>query len=160
MERFIDYWSGEGAWASLSAAKREQFAALAAHVAHHFWSLINEDTLLAAYAAVDVPTLILCGTHSPKPSRAITRLLADALPRARHRTIRGGNHMSAITHAAKVNPIILEHVLTNAAQDRMPRIDAPRLQPADENSLPLASTGQRCHWHPERAGERRDTSAF
>jgi len=61
--------------------------------------------------------LILCSTQSPRPSRAITRLLADALPRARHRTIRRGNHMSAITDPAAVNPVILEHLLINSAYD-------------------------------------------
>ena len=85
------------------------------HVAHHFWSLIEEKTPLAAYAAIDVPTLILCGTRSPTPSRAITRLLAETLPRARHRTIRNAGHMSPITHPAEVNKLVLEHLLTNGA---------------------------------------------
>jgi pimeloyl-ACP methyl ester carboxylesterase len=117
METFIDYWSGTGAWASLADDKKAQFAALAVHVAHHFWSLLHEDTSLAAYAAIDVATLILCGTRSPRPSRAITRLLADTLTRARHRTIRSAGHMSPITHAADVNPVILEHLRVNSLRD-------------------------------------------
>jgi pimeloyl-ACP methyl ester carboxylesterase len=117
METFIDYWGGTGAWASLADDKKAQFAALAVHVAHHFWSLVHEDTPLAAYAAIDVATLILCGTRSPRPSRAITRLLADTLPRARHRTIRNAGHMSPITHAADVNPVILEHLRVNSLRD-------------------------------------------
>ena len=117
MKTFIDYWSGAGAWASLADDRRAQFADLAVHVAHHFWSLFHEDTPLAAYAAVDVPTLILCGTRSPRPSRAITRLLADALPQARHRTIRNAGHMSPITHPADVNPLISAHLLANRARD-------------------------------------------
>jgi pimeloyl-ACP methyl ester carboxylesterase len=134
METFIDYWSGAGAWASLADDKKAQFAALAVHVAHHFWSLVHEDTPLAAYAAVDVPTLILCGTLSPRPSRAITRLLADTLPRARHRTIRNAGHMSPITHAADVNPVILEHLRVNSLRDdeRLPFRAGQR--PADENA--------------------------
>jgi pimeloyl-ACP methyl ester carboxylesterase len=117
METFIDYWSGAGTWANLADDKKAQFADLAVHVAHHFWSLVHEDTPLAAYAAIDVATLILCGTHSPGPSRAITRLLADTLPRTRHRTIRNASHMSPITHSAEVNPVILEHLLINSARD-------------------------------------------
>jgi hypothetical protein len=85
------------------------------HVAHHFWSLIEEKTPLAAYTAVEVPTLILCGTRSPAPSRAITRLLAEALPHARHRTISNAGHMSPITHAAEVNGLIVEHLQRNRA---------------------------------------------
>jgi pimeloyl-ACP methyl ester carboxylesterase len=115
MQTFIDYWGGAGSWDSLPDAKKAQFAQLAVHVAHHFWSLIEENTPLAAYAAIDVPTLILCGTRSPAPSRAITRLLAETLPRARHRTIRNAGHMSPITHPAEVNKLALEHLLMNGA---------------------------------------------
>jgi pimeloyl-ACP methyl ester carboxylesterase len=117
METFIDYGSGAGAWASLADDKKAQFAELTVHIAHHFWSLVHEDTPLAAYAAVDVPTLILCGTRSPRPSRAITRLLADTLPCARHRTIHNVGHMSPITHPVEVNPVILDHLLINGARD-------------------------------------------
>jgi pimeloyl-ACP methyl ester carboxylesterase len=115
MQTFIDYWGGRGSWQSLPDDKKAQFAQLAVHVAHHFWSLIEEKTPLAAYAAIDVPTLIVCGTNSPAPSRAITRLLAETLPRARHRTIRNAGHMSPITHPAEVNALVLEHLLMNSA---------------------------------------------
>lgn len=89
------------------------------HVTHHFWSLIEEKTPLAAFAGMDVPTLILRGTRSPRPSRTITRLLAETLPRARHRTIRDASHMSPITHSAEVNALILEHLLANETQTDM-----------------------------------------
>ena len=89
------------------------------HVAHHFWSLIEEKTPLAAYIGIGVPTLILCGTRSPRPSRTITRLLAETLPRARPRTIRDASHMSPITHSAEVNGLILEHLLANETQTDM-----------------------------------------
>ena len=113
MEIFIDYWGGAGSWRNLPDDKKAQFAHLAVHVAHHFWSLIEEKTPLEAYSGIDVPTLILCGTRSPAPSRAITRLLAETLPRARHRTIAGADHMSPITRPDEVNPLIVEHLLMN-----------------------------------------------
>jgi pimeloyl-ACP methyl ester carboxylesterase len=115
MAIFIDYWGGAGSWRNLPDDKKAQLAQLAVHVAHHFWSLIEERTPLAAYAGIDVPTLILCGTHSPAPSRAITRLLAETLPRARHRTIRDAGHMSPLTHPADVNALLLEHLMMNRA---------------------------------------------
>ena len=115
MHTFIDYWTGAGSWANLPDDKKAQFAQIAVYVAHHFWSLIEERTLLAAYAAIDVPALIVCGTVSPAPSRAITRLLAATLPRARHRTIRNAGHMSPITHPAEVNALVVEHLLMNSA---------------------------------------------
>lgn len=116
MQTFIDYWAGPGSWKSLPETKKEQFARLAIHVAHHFCALMEEPTTLAAYAQIEVPTLILCGTGSPRPSREITRLLAEAMPLARHRTIPNAGHMSPITHPAEVNRLILTHVSTNGAQ--------------------------------------------
>lgn len=116
MQTFIDYWSGAGSWKDLPDDRKTRFAELAVHVAHHFWGLIEEETPLAAYANVDVPTLILCGTRSPEPSRAITRLLTETMPRAQHRTIAHANHMSPITHPTEVNRLILEHLLMNGGQ--------------------------------------------
>jgi pimeloyl-ACP methyl ester carboxylesterase len=105
-----------GTWADLPDGKKTQFAQLALHIAHHFWSLIEEPTSLAAYAGVKVPTLILCGTHSPGPSRTIVRLLAEALHRVRHCSVPGAGHMSPITHQAEVNRFILEHLSKNGAR--------------------------------------------
>jgi pimeloyl-ACP methyl ester carboxylesterase len=115
MATFVDYWGGAGSWQNLRDGKRAEFAQRAVHVAHHFWSLIEEQTSLRAYARVDVPTLLLCGTRSPAPSRAIARLLAKTLPRVLHRAIPDGDHMSAITRPGDVNPLIIEHLLTNSA---------------------------------------------
>jgi pimeloyl-ACP methyl ester carboxylesterase len=116
MQRFIDYWNGPGSWRNLTEDGKAQYAHLALHVAHHVWSLLEETTPLAAYAELDLPTLILCGTRSPAPSRAVTRLLARTLPHARHRTIANAGPMSPITHPAAVNPLILEHLSMNSAR--------------------------------------------
>lgn len=115
---FMDYWGGPGTWDALPEQRKAQFADLAVHIAHHFWSLTEEQTPLQAYAAIDMPTLILCGTKSPAPSRTIARLLADTLPHARHRTVRDAGHMSPITHPAEVNPLVLGHILSSGARPR------------------------------------------
>lgn len=145
MQIFIDYWGGPGSWESLPDDKKAQFAQLAVYVAHHFWSLIEEKTPLAAYAAIDVPTLIVCGTSSPAPSRAITRLLAETLPGARHRTIRNAGHMSPITHPADVNALVVEHLLMNSAATcaHPPVVVAAGLPTGDRLQGP-AKPGQDC----------------
>lgn len=126
METFIDYWTWTGSWKSLPMHKKAQLAQLAVHVAHHFCGLIEETTSPQACAEIDVPTLILSGTLSPAPSRAITRILAELMPRARHRTIRGAGHMAPITHAAEVNALILEHLLSQGgANAGRPAATAP-----------------------------------
>jgi pimeloyl-ACP methyl ester carboxylesterase len=116
METFIDYWAGAGSLKSLPEKKKEQLAQRAVHVAHHFYALLEAPATLASYAKIEVPTLILCGTRSPQPSREITRLLAEAMPSARHRTIADAGHMSPITHPAEVNQLVLAHVSMNSAQ--------------------------------------------
>lgn len=139
METFIDYWAGAGTWKRLGEDRKAEFAALAVPVAHHFWSLIEEQTPLDAYAGVDVPTLILCGDRSPGPSRAVTRLLAAALPRARHRTLRDAGHMAPVTHAGQVNPLILEHLSANSSRAE-PRRAAPVA------GRPIAERSSAEHW--------------
>lgn len=119
MEAFIDYWGGAGSWQSLADEKKTQLLPLALHVAHHFWSLIEEQTQIADYGRIEVPTLIVCGTLSPAPSRTITRLLAEAMPRVRHRTLRNAGHMSPLTHAAEVNRLVLEHLTLNSGPSNM-----------------------------------------
>ncbi|MCC7047828.1 MAG: alpha/beta hydrolase [Alphaproteobacteria bacterium] len=139
METFIDYWAGAGSWKSLGEDRKAAFAALAVPVAHHFWSLIEEPTPLDAYAGVDVPTLILCGDRSPGPSRAVTRLLAAALPRARHRTVREAGHMAPVTQAGEVNPLILEHLRANASRMVLRR-------PTQVAGHPIAERSSAEHW--------------
>ena len=126
MATFIDYWGGPGTWDGLSEPRKAQFAELALHIAHHFWSLLEEQTPLSDYAAIDVPTLILCGTKSPAPSRTLARLLADTLPQARHRTVRDAGHMSPITHPADVNPLVVAHILATGALRERPMDSEPR----------------------------------
>jgi pimeloyl-ACP methyl ester carboxylesterase len=121
MEVFIDYWGGAGSWKKTPEQRKAQFANLAVCVAHHFWSLIGERTALSDCMDVDVPTLVLCGANSPRPSQLIARLLADTIPRAQHRMIAGANHMSPITHPAEVNPLILQHLRRHGAHDQVRR---------------------------------------
>jgi pimeloyl-ACP methyl ester carboxylesterase len=112
MAQFIDFWSGSQSWGGLPDVKRAQLAQLAVQIQHQFRALFDEPASLVDYARVTVPTLILCGTRSPRASREITRLLTDTLPNARHRTIRDAGHMSPLTHPVEVNALILEHLLT------------------------------------------------
>jgi pimeloyl-ACP methyl ester carboxylesterase len=110
MSMFIDYWSTPGTWNELSEQKKDTLASQAVLVAHHFSGLMEANTPISSYAKIDIPTLILCGTKSPRPSRLITRLLANAMPNARHRTIAWANHMALVARPEIVNPLILDHI--------------------------------------------------
>jgi pimeloyl-ACP methyl ester carboxylesterase len=110
MQHFIDYWCGAGTWAAFSENRKLKFAQLAIYVCHHFQALFEEPATLEDYAQLKMPTLIICGTHSPKPARLLTRLINESMPNARHATIPWAGHMSPITHPADVNRLIREHI--------------------------------------------------
>ncbi|MER8085374.1 alpha/beta fold hydrolase [Streptomyces sp. NPDC058316] len=57
------------------------------------------------FASVTARTLVVCGGFSPERARLSSRALADALPRARHRTLTGQTHDLA-PHA--VAPVLAE----------------------------------------------------
>ncbi len=120
MARFVDYWNGQGAWLR---AKPELQGALARHtpkVALDFWAATTESTPRAAYERIAVPTLILSGARSPRPTRRIAELLAESLPASRLQTIDGAGHMLPLTHRDAVNAAILAHLLRNKADRHRP----------------------------------------
>jgi len=120
--RFADYWSGNGTFSGMPAEKRRKLALQMHKVALDFHATTAEPTPLEAYNRIEVPTLILCGTHSPKPVRHITRLLADVIPDARHRTIPWASHLLPVTHPVYVNAAIGTHL--------MRALDTPRREAA------------------------------
>ena len=120
MARFVDYWNGKGAWLR---AKPELQAELARHtpkVALDFWASTMESTPRAAYERIAVPTLVLRGSESPRPTRRIAALVAEILPNARLATIVGAGHMLPLTHPEAVNAAVLDHLSHSRAAGRRP----------------------------------------
>lgn len=106
MQRFVDYWSGPGAWEAIPAEKRSGLAARLAKVALDFEATLNEPAALAQFRDMAVPTLVVQGTQSPGPTRSICRLLMQALPDAESAAIEGAGHMAPTTHPGPVNHLI------------------------------------------------------
>lgn len=118
MARFVDYWTGAGAWARLSGEARAKLIGRMAKLPLDFGALFAEKTERADIARIDVPTLIIRGEASPGPSRRIVEILAETLPHCRVETIAGAGHMAPITHAKSVNAVIEKHLdLTSAVRD-------------------------------------------
>lgn len=106
MRLFVDFWARPGTFDSLEERQQQSLARKSLMVAHHFAGLFAAPSTLASLAGLRVPALILCGTRSPAPARAITRLLARAMPAARHRTLAGANHMAPLERPDLVVPHI------------------------------------------------------
>jgi pimeloyl-ACP methyl ester carboxylesterase len=114
MARFVDYWNGAGAWQEMSHGKCMKLSQRLGKVVLDFRALFEEPASLAAYAALTMPTLILCGDRSPGPSRRIVDMLVSAMPRARLEPIPDAGHMSPMTHPDFVNAAIASHLRLRA----------------------------------------------
>lgn len=117
---FIDYWMGEGAWAAMPEPRRAPIRASVAQIRHWSHALMREPTPRAAFAAIDVPVLLMVGDASPLSSRAVARVLARTLPRVEVIEFAGLGHMAPVTHADVVNDAIAAFVERHGASSSAP----------------------------------------
>jgi pimeloyl-ACP methyl ester carboxylesterase len=105
-EYFIDYWVRPGTWKHMDEARRSAFCAGMCAASPEWYASFHETTTLSAFAALDVPTLLLSGTGSTTPARTITTLLSTVLPHAKLQNLNGIGHMGPVTHQEVVNSAI------------------------------------------------------
>lgn len=113
MQRFVDYWSGPGAWAALPEEKRATLAPRLAKVALDFHATLTEPERFVHLKALPAPTLLIQGACAPLPTRRICELLAEILPNVRLETIAGAGHLCPLTHRDVVNDLIAAHLDSN-----------------------------------------------
>ena len=111
---FVDYWSGPGAWSGVPEERRAGLASRLVKVALDFEATLNEPAALQDFAAMTLPTLVVQGTVSPRPTRRICELLAGVLPDAQLATVEGAGHMAPLTHRDAVNTLIAAHLASNS----------------------------------------------
>lgn len=73
---------------------------------------------LNVYKSLNVPTLLVYGSRTRKPAKAVVDVLHGVLPASQLKVIPGAGHMSPITHRKAVNAIIRAHIEACAAQGR------------------------------------------
>lgn len=66
-----------------------------------------------------IPVRLLCGTHTRPSARQISELLAEILPEVEYYRMPGLAHMAPVTHADDVNPLIVDHILANVADEQI-----------------------------------------
>ena len=103
---FIDFWMGDGAWANTPEARKAPIVASVANVQGWADALLGEPAPLAAFAALDMPVLLMVGKASPMSSLAVARRLATTLPKVELVEFDGLGHMAPVTHPAPVNAAI------------------------------------------------------
>jgi pimeloyl-ACP methyl ester carboxylesterase len=105
-ERFIDFWMGESAWATMPDARKTPILTSITNVPSWGGALFGEPTPLTAFAALDVPVLYMVGKKSPASSLGVAKLLTRALPRVEVREFEALGHMGPVTHPHIVNEAI------------------------------------------------------
>lgn len=101
--KFINYWSGLGAWEKLSIQQQAAMSAKIATVITNFEAIFAERNILSSLADLDIPTLCLYGEYSPGSTLAISRLLGETLPNITLKAMPGMGHMGPITHSEAIN---------------------------------------------------------
>jgi len=107
---YMSFWIGRLRW--WLAPKKLKAAVLdtMGKTAQEFEMIDALALRLEDYRMVSAPSQLLVGAKTTVSAKAITRLLASAIPDARVREIRGAGHMSPYTHTAEVNRLIIEHI--------------------------------------------------
>ena len=101
--RFVEYWSGPGAWDVLDLRRQEAITARMRKVDAEFDAVNCNQITLGEFRLLRVPVLLLQGENTRRPARRIVELLDSMLPDATREEVRGAGHMGPITHATEVN---------------------------------------------------------
>lgn len=125
-QRFVNFWSGGGAWESLPNGKQTSIAARMRAVIHHFDALFSEPLQRSQLAFLRMPMMFISGTHTVAVTRRIAELLRLTLPHAQHEVLQAMGHMGPITHATEVNQRLVEflhaHALSSSAREPLAEV--------------------------------------
>lgn len=113
-ERFADYWLGDGSWASMPEKRRQAFAAFVPPVFHEWDAVMNEETTIDAWKALEPRTLVVSASGTRRPIREIVELLAHACPHWTYAQVAEGGHMAPVARPELVNPIVVRFLETPA----------------------------------------------
>jgi pimeloyl-ACP methyl ester carboxylesterase len=108
--RFVEYWSGKGAWQFIPAARRQRFSRLMPKVAAEFEAIVGSTATLVDLGRLDVPVRLMYGTGSRAPARAVAYVLGHGLRRVESIEVPGVGHMAPVTNPELINPLIVEHL--------------------------------------------------
>ncbi len=118
-QEFIDYWAGGDGWSYLSTQQQDRLASLSSKVAAEFGALMAAGPATQELARLNIPVRLLCGTNTRYTARRISELLAEIVPGVEYCRLDGMAHMAPVTNADDVNPLIVDHIMANATDDRV-----------------------------------------
>jgi pimeloyl-ACP methyl ester carboxylesterase len=133
-QRYVDYWSGPGAFDSMPASRQAALAGCLAKTALEFRAVCAEPLRLSAYGRIKAPSCLIGSHDGLAPTRRITAMLAEVLRNVRRHEIDAG-HMAPATHPHLVNPLI-EQFIRGVDATVSPREAAARNRPRGATRKP------------------------
>ena len=104
---FMRYWLGRLRWWLSPEKLKTAIAATIHKVALEFMIIIEGGPRLTDYASVTAPTLLIVGSKTRAPARAVVDMLSATLPNVAVTVLKGAGHMSPFTHPSELNRSIL-----------------------------------------------------
>lgn len=111
---FIDFWMGAGSFERMPERNQAAIAEAVTNVQGWRDALFDEPTRLQAFAALDMPVLLMVGSRSPLSSRAVAQRLARTLPRVEVVELEGLGHMGPVMHPDRVNDVLRQFLERSA----------------------------------------------
>jgi pimeloyl-ACP methyl ester carboxylesterase len=100
--RFVDHWSGAGAWQQLGAARQDAIRQRMPKVHAEFKALFADPVPPSAWRELAMPVRLIGGTRSPLASRRLLDLLEQQLPDVTRITLDGLGHMGPVQSPRRV----------------------------------------------------------
>ena len=98
-ERFVDFWSGPGAWSTMPHKAQTAVASRVPAVVGHFGAIFADPMRQTDLARLKMPVLSVTGTETTEVTRRIGALMQHWMPQATCEQLAGAGHMGPITHA-------------------------------------------------------------
>ncbi len=114
VQRFIDFWTGAGAWLALAPAMRAGMLEIADKIALDWQAAFAADPGPETLARLGARTALLCGERSPAPMRRLVDALHRLMPGSRRTIVAGANHLLPLTHSAVMIEAIMEQLCADA----------------------------------------------
>ena len=118
-QRFVDFWSGAGAFSALPTERRSAYAARMANVALDFVACVSERSPLPGRGQLRMPGLLLNGSATAEAMKTILRILRPSFADCTAAEVPGG-HMAPVENRASVDSIIASFVRRSERSTTLP----------------------------------------
>ncbi|MFV8754564.1 alpha/beta fold hydrolase [Nannocystaceae bacterium ST9] len=112
IERFVDYWSGQGTWAEFSPEERAAWLRSGRKMFEEVRETALDEVPHQRYVERlgAIPMLVMSGAESTRAGRRCAAVLGEVMPKCRHVELAEVGHMAPLLAAREVNGLILDHI--------------------------------------------------